>query len=110
MFWFWFFRAESAVSLDAWNEEIQRAITHPIRRRIIECLQNGDLSFAELLNAVGEINHGKFGYHLRTLKTFIELEPSTKKYRLTDRGWLLAGLIRDFRFIASRNKEFARYV
>ncbi|MFQ6073626.1 MAG: MEDS domain-containing protein [Candidatus Bathyarchaeia archaeon] len=96
--------------MGAWDEEVQRAISHPIRRRIIECLQGGGLSFTELLSAVDEINHGKFGYHLRTLRTFVELDPLTKKYRLTHRGMLLAGLIRDFRFFGSLSGGFERYV
>jgi hypothetical protein len=83
---------------------------HPVNRKIIECLHDEDLSFTELLNKVGDDgNHGKFGYHLRTLSKFVELEPTTKKYRLTDRGKLLANLIRDFRFLASRGKEASRY-
>lgn len=93
-----------------WNDEIQKAMSHPIKRRIIECLQDENLPFTELLNAVGVINHGKFGYHLRTLKEFIKLEPSTKRYRLTDRGRLLAACIRDFRFIISTGKRLERYV
>ena len=71
---------------------------------------DADLSFTELLNMVGPINHGKFGYHLRALKGFVELEPSTKRYRLTDKGRILAGLIRDFSLAASMNEEYARYV
>jgi len=83
---------------------------HPVNRKIIECLHDENLSFTDLLNSVGaDGNHGKFGYHLRTLSKFVELEPTTKKYRLTDRGKLLANLIRDFRFLASRGKEASRY-
>ncbi len=96
-------------SLSSSHNEILRAIKHPIKRRIIQCLRDADLSFTELLNTVGESNHGKFGYHLRTLKTFVELEPSTEKYRLTDRGRLLTGLIQDFSFIASKNRRFTGY-
>lgn len=64
----------------------------------------------ELLNAVGVSNHGRFGYHLRTLRAFVELEPSTGKYRLTERGRLLVGLIRDSQAITAMNKEYTRYV
>lgn len=88
---------------------MQRAMAHPIRRRIVELLRDADLSFVELLNAVSESNHGKLGYHLRTLKTFVELVPSTNKYRLTDRGRLLDACIRDFRFIILTRKELAQY-
>jgi hypothetical protein len=93
-----------------WNHDIQRAMSHSVNRRIIECLHHEDLSFTELLNKIDhDANHGKFGYHLRTLREFIELEPTTKKYHLTDRGKLLAGAIRDFSFLTSRGKEASRY-
>jgi hypothetical protein len=85
-------------------------MSHPLNRRIIECLHDENLSFTELLNKVGDGgDHGKFGYHLRTLSKFVELEPATKKYRLTDRGQLLAEVILDFRFLTSRGKEASRY-
>jgi hypothetical protein len=93
-----------------WNHNVQRAMLHSVNRRIIECLHDEDLSFTELLNKIGhDANHGKFGYHLRTLREFITLEPTTKKYRLTDRGELLAEAIRDFRFLTSTGKETSRY-
>jgi len=85
-------------------------MSHRIKRRIIECLRDADLSFTELFNAVGDDNHGRFGYHLRGLKGFAELEPSTKKYRLTDTGRLLDACIRDFRFITSVGKRLTNYV
>ena len=98
------------VALNTWNSSFQKAMAHPTKRKIVECLREADLSFTELLNTVGYINHGGFGYHLRELKGFVELEPLTKKYRLTDKGRILAGLIRDFRSVASMNEEYARYV
>jgi len=67
------------------------------------------LSFTELLHLVGEVNHGRFGFHLRELKEFVELEPSTKKYRLTDRGKLLAHMIQNFRSVSSRKKIYKEY-
>lgn len=85
-------------------------MAHRIKRRIIECLLDAELSFTELLNAVGDSNHGRFGYHLRTLKEFVELEPSTKKYCLTERGKLLATCIKDIRLITSTATEFVKYV
>lgn len=83
---------------------------HPVNRKIIECLHDENLSFTDLLNRVGaDGNHGRFGYHLRTLSKFVELEPTTKKYRLTDRGKLLAGVIQDFRFLTSKGKKASKY-
>ena len=96
-------------SLREYDDKILRAMVHPIKRRIIECLQDASLSFTELLDEIPEINHGKFGYHLRTLRAFVELEPSTAKYRLTNRGKLLATCIRDIHSITSVNKGYAKY-
>jgi len=94
-----------------WDYQVQRAMSHPVNRKIIECLRDENLPFTELLKKVGdERDHGKFGYHLRTLSEFVELEPATKKYRLTNRGNWLADVIHDFRFLASRGKEASRYV
>jgi hypothetical protein len=93
-----------------WDYDIHRAMSHHVNRKIIECLHYENLGFTELLNKVGDDgNHGRFGYHLRTLSKFVELEPTTKKYRLTARGELLAGVIHDFRFLISRGKEASRY-
>lgn len=93
-----------------WDYQIQKALSHSANRKIIDCLCDENLSFTELLSKVGDDgNHGKFGYHLRTLSEFVELEPTTKKYRLTRRGKLLADVIHDFRFLTSKGKEAARY-
>jgi len=93
-----------------WDYDIHRAMAHPVNRKIIDCLHDENLGFTELLNKVGDDgNHGRFGYHLRTLSKFVELEPTTKKYRLTDKGKLLSAVIHDFRFLTSKGKEASRY-
>jgi hypothetical protein len=84
-------------------------MSHPVRRRIIGSLQNRDLSFTELLNAVGSSNHGRLGFHLRALKDFVELETSTRKYHLTNRGYLLARVIQDFHSISWREQIYREY-
>jgi len=90
-------RGVSAVQV--WDDDIYKAMAHPIRRVIIESLyEKGALSFYELLKCTVLLNHGKLGFHLRTLKGFIEREPSTMKYRLTERGQLAGELIWDIRF------------
>ena len=91
------------------NNGFFKVISHPVRREIVECLMDRDLSFLELLNMIGKSNHGGFGYHLRTLKEFVELEPSSKKYHLTNKGKLLAGVIKDYSSITSVHSEYARY-
>lgn len=97
------------VTLRTRNDKFLRAMSHPTKRKIIECLNEADLSFTEVLTIVGSTNHGKFGYHLRGLKEFVELELSTKKYRLTVKGRILARLIHDFRSAASMNQEYEKY-
>jgi DNA-binding transcriptional ArsR family regulator len=103
-------------ALTDWDDEILRALAHPVRRRIIESLREKNvLSFNELLDYIEIGNHGKLGFHLRVLKGLVEREPSTSKYRLTDRGQLAGELIWDIRFIISRggrdlHQEPTRYV
>jgi len=102
--------------LKDWNEEILKALAHPIRRSIIDCLREKNaLSYSELLECLRISNHGKLGFHMRALKGLVEREPSSKKYRLTDRGQLAGELIWDIRFIISRGgrdlmQEPTRYV
>jgi len=62
------------------------------------------------MQATDSSNHGKFGYHLRTLKEFVELDPTTKKYHLTHRGEILDSVIQDFRFITPTHNEYEEYV
>ena len=85
-------------------------MSHPINRKIIEYLAEEDLSFTQLLNRInGSCEHGKFGYHLRRLVGFIEFEPTTKKYKLTYRGNLLLGIIREFRSRVLKGNRPLRY-
>jgi len=81
-----------------WDNEIHKTLAHPVRRRIIESLQTkGALTFSDLLEYTSMHNHGRLGFHLRTLKGLIEQEPSTKRYKLTSRGVLASELMRDIR-------------
>ena len=95
---------------DNWDYDSYRAISHSQNRKIIECLHDKNLSFTDLLNRVGaDSNHGKFGYHLRTLSKFVELEPTRKEYKLTYRGRLLFDIISDFRRQTSKGNRQLRY-
>ena len=86
-----------------WDDEIHRALAHPIRRHIIvRLLERSSLSFNELLKYVDIPNHGKLGFHIGTLRGLVEHDPSMKKYRLTERGQLAGELIWDTRFIIAR--------
>jgi len=93
--------------LKEWDDQIHRALAHPIRRRIIERLQERNLSFHELLKYIIVRNHGKLGFHIRALKVagLVECDPSTKNYFLTDRGQLASELIWDARFIIARSGQ-----
>lgn len=82
---------------------IHSALSHPIRRSILECLrEKSALSFQELVKCTAIGNHGKLGFHIRSLTGLVEHDPSVKKYRLTDRGQLAAELIWDIRLVISR--------
>lgn len=102
--------------MSEWNEGILEALSHPIRRQILESLrEKTSLSYTELLEHVNISNHGKLGFHLRRLKGFVERHPSTGKYLLTDMGQLASELAWDIRFIVSRGsrdltQEPTRYV
>lgn len=88
--------------MEIWNNNIHKALAHPLRRRIIECLRDKNLSFSELMKCAEVSNHGTIGFHLRSLGGLVALEPSTAKYHLTDRGKLAGELIQNIRFIASK--------
>lgn len=65
---------------------------HPIRRRLLESLWEKDRSFDEL-NRICR-NHGRLGYHLRSMSGMVTRDPTGKLYRLIDEGrvaweWLI---------------------
>jgi len=95
---------------DNWNNEIHKAMSHPIKRAIIDFLAYDDLSFMQLLNRINSsYEHGNFGYHLRSLVGFIEFEPKIRKYKLTYRGRLLLEIIREFRSSVQKGNQPIRY-
>jgi len=57
---------------------------HPIRRRLLESLWEKDRSFDELNRICS--NHGRLGYHLRSMSGMMIRDPRRKVYRLTDEG------------------------
>jgi hypothetical protein len=87
-----------------------KSLSHTIKRKIIGYLAEENLSFTQLLSKInGFGDSGKFGYHLRGLTEFVELEPTTKKYQLTYRGRLLSDLIREFYSQVSKGNQLFRY-
>ena len=69
-----------------------QVILNPIRTNMLECfLAGAELSFSELMKGCrAKRNHGKFGYHLRSLmlNNMVECDPVTLTYRLAKRGVL----------------------
>jgi DNA-binding transcriptional ArsR family regulator len=95
--------------LKDWDNEIFDALAHPVRRRIIERLQERNaLSYSELLKLVDISNHGKIGFHIRALEGLVERE-SSRKYRLTEKGLLASELMWDIRFLLSRGRRGLAY-
>ena len=91
--------------MNEWDDDLHRALSHPVRRQIIEHLQKQKaLYFHELLQCATTLNHGKLGFHLRALKGLIEREPSTNKYRLTDKGKLAAEVICTVRLTMTKDE------
>lgn len=92
------------------EKTICKAMSHPIKRKIIEYLAEEKLSYMQLLSKINSFgDSGRFGYHLRRLVGFVELEPTTKKYKLTYRGRLLSDLIREFCSQVSKGNQLLRY-
>ena len=88
------------------NWKFLQAINHPIRREILELLKGKKaLSFNELSRRIAAGDHGRLGFHLRSLAELVEHESSTNKYRLSDAGWMALGLIKDVQFVVERMKQ-----
>jgi len=60
------------------------AISHKIRREILELLDNSPKSFSEVLNYF-DLSTGKLDYHLKQIKGFI-FKNETNNYELTSLG------------------------
>ena len=69
-------------------------MTHSTRIHIVEYLSQGNASFSELQKYTKIKDRGKFGFHLRALRTvgIVEHDTSTRKYALTEHGWVVVGL------------------
>jgi len=86
--------------------EIQKVMSHSTRRRIVEYLSQGNATFSELQKHTDIKDHGKFGFHLRALRAvgIIEHDSSTKKYSLTEHGWVVLGLSSILKGITERKQ------
>ncbi|OGD56145.1 hypothetical protein A3K78_06205 [Candidatus Bathyarchaeota archaeon RBG_13_52_12] len=93
-----------------WDDKIHKVMANPIRRKIIDSLNRENMSFSQILNSIGDFNnHGKLGYHLRTLREFIE-QDSNKNYYLNDRGILLSKIMHEYRIQLSEVPDYVGYV
>ncbi|MCZ2809353.1 MAG: PAS domain S-box protein [Candidatus Bathyarchaeota archaeon] len=81
-------------------------MSHSTRRRIVDYLSQGNATFSELRKHVDIKDHGKFGFHLRALRAveIVEQDASTKKYSLTEQGWVVVGLSSILKGITERRQ------
>lgn len=74
--------------------KILSALSHPLRREILEYLsEKQEGSFTDLMNALN-IDTGKLSFHIRNLGVFLEQTPSGK-YKLSKTGENAMILIKD---------------
>lgn len=78
-------------------ESFQDVLKHPIRRKIIQTLnQTPNLSYMDLMGTVEASNTGKFNYHLKILADLIQ-KSETGKYALSEKGQLAAQFLQTFK-------------
>lgn len=70
---------------DPSRAELFEALGHPIRMRILQCLDEAHLSFSELKRRVGIESSGHLQFHLEKLNGLIKVNPGGN-YALTDDG------------------------
>jgi hypothetical protein len=77
-------------------ESLHSILKHPIRRGVILALQDKrELSYVDLMAAVGVGNTGKFNYHLKILGDLVQ-KNGNGKYRLTEKGILALQILQKF--------------
>ncbi len=73
---------------------ILSALSHPLRRQILQYLSEKDeCSFTDLMNVL-EVDTGKLSFHIKNLEVFLEQTP-TGKYKLSKVGENAIVLIKD---------------
>ena len=65
--------------------ELFDAISHPVRIRILEALEEKDLGFSELKKAIGVESGGRLSFHLAKLRFLVKTNTSGN-YQLTEDG------------------------
>jgi len=74
---------------------LHKTLKDPTRRDILRQLEDGPLTYVELMNRAKITNTGRFNYHLKVLADLIE-KTDDGLYRLTDRGQLALQLLDKF--------------
>jgi len=69
-------------------------LAHPKRKRILEALQEGKLTFTQLMARSAIDDSGKLSYHLGVLSRYIQHDKDL--YTLSIEGRVLAGAVREF--------------
>ena len=78
-------------------ESFQNVLKHPIRRKIIQALnQTPDIFYTDLMDIVEASNTGKFNYPLKILADLLQKD-ETGKYTLTEKGHLAAQFMQTFK-------------
>ena len=90
---------------------VVKAFSSSLRLKVLKLLLvKGQLSYTEIMNGL-RLNPGRdagrFAYHLRLLleSDLIELDRSTKRYRLTDLGRMVIGLAEDIESRVSSHRR-----
>lgn len=73
--------------------KVLSALSHPLRREILLCLNEKECSFTDLMVALN-VDTGKLSFHMRSLAGFTEQNPAGK-YRLNTAGENAIRLIKD---------------
>ena len=74
---------------------LHKTLKDPTRRDILRQLEDGPLTYVELMNRARITNTGRFNYHLKILADLIE-KTDDGLYRITDRGQLALQLLDKF--------------
>ncbi len=74
---------------------LHKTLKDPTRRDILRQLEDGPLTYVELMNRARITNTGRFNYHLKVFADLVE-KTDDGLYRLTDRGQLALQLLDKF--------------
>lgn len=82
--------------MDQGLQSLHKALKDEKRRQIITILNEGRLSYTDLMNALSISNTGKLNYHLKVLGDLVT-KTEDGRYTLTDKGKFTVTLLREVR-------------